>query len=170
VAQLGSALDWGSRGRRFKSCRPDTANKGGTRSSGAALAASTSGDVRVRCTRCALGAAHPKPSVDLQRPLSDYLTGCLAGRPRMSDYCAGRSPNMLPTPALRAAPGRRVRAHAHGSRVNQTRGRPGRVRLGREHPGHSKHRHHSPAMGRQRPSEDSGEPHRASVLSDRVAA
>jgi hypothetical protein len=23
VAQLGSALDWGSRGRRFKSCRPD---------------------------------------------------------------------------------------------------------------------------------------------------
>jgi MerR family transcriptional regulator, redox-sensitive transcriptional activator SoxR len=25
VAQLGSALDWGSRGRRFKSCRPDGA-------------------------------------------------------------------------------------------------------------------------------------------------
>src|SRR5690606_13004828 len=24
VAQLGSALDWGSRGRRFKSCRPDS--------------------------------------------------------------------------------------------------------------------------------------------------
>ena len=23
VAQLGSALDWGSRGRRFKSCHPD---------------------------------------------------------------------------------------------------------------------------------------------------
>ena len=23
VAQFGSALDWGSRGRRFKSCRPD---------------------------------------------------------------------------------------------------------------------------------------------------
>jgi hypothetical protein len=23
VAQAGSALDWGSRGRRFKSCRPD---------------------------------------------------------------------------------------------------------------------------------------------------
>ena len=23
VAQLGSALDWGSRGRRFKSCQPD---------------------------------------------------------------------------------------------------------------------------------------------------
>src|SRR4051794_10569295 len=24
VAQLGSALDWGSRGRRFKSCQPDS--------------------------------------------------------------------------------------------------------------------------------------------------
>jgi hypothetical protein len=24
VAQLGSALDWGSRGRKFKSCQPDT--------------------------------------------------------------------------------------------------------------------------------------------------
>ena len=24
MAQLGSALDWGSRGRRFKSCQPDT--------------------------------------------------------------------------------------------------------------------------------------------------
>ena len=23
MAQLGSALDWGSRGRRFKSCQPD---------------------------------------------------------------------------------------------------------------------------------------------------
>ena len=29
VAQLGSALDWGSRGRRFKSCQPDA--YGGTR-------------------------------------------------------------------------------------------------------------------------------------------
>ena len=28
VAQLGSALDWGSRGRRFKSCRPDAGQKG----------------------------------------------------------------------------------------------------------------------------------------------
>ena len=26
VAQLGSALDWGSRGRRFKSCQPDKTN------------------------------------------------------------------------------------------------------------------------------------------------
>ena len=26
VAQLGSALDWGSRGRRFKSCQPDHEN------------------------------------------------------------------------------------------------------------------------------------------------
>ena len=26
VAQLGSALDWGSRGRRFKSCHPDAEN------------------------------------------------------------------------------------------------------------------------------------------------
>ena len=28
VAQLGSALDWGSRGRRFKSCRPDVVSVG----------------------------------------------------------------------------------------------------------------------------------------------
>ena len=28
VAQLGSALDWGSRGRRFKSCQPDRQNPG----------------------------------------------------------------------------------------------------------------------------------------------
>src|SRR6478736_501711 len=28
VAQLGSALDWGSRGRRFKSCHPDREKKG----------------------------------------------------------------------------------------------------------------------------------------------
>lgn len=28
VAQLGSALDWGSRGRRFKSCQPDKLIKG----------------------------------------------------------------------------------------------------------------------------------------------
>ena len=28
VAQLGSALDWGSRGRRFKSCRPDRKGPG----------------------------------------------------------------------------------------------------------------------------------------------
>jgi hypothetical protein len=27
VAQLGSALDWGSRGRRFKSCQPDVMKK-----------------------------------------------------------------------------------------------------------------------------------------------
>ena len=27
VAQFGSALDWGSRGRRFKSCRPDQKSK-----------------------------------------------------------------------------------------------------------------------------------------------
>jgi hypothetical protein len=27
VAQLGSALDWGSRGRRFKSCQPDVTTK-----------------------------------------------------------------------------------------------------------------------------------------------
>ena len=27
VAQLGSALDWGSRGRRFKSCQPDRTNR-----------------------------------------------------------------------------------------------------------------------------------------------
>ena len=27
VAQLGSALDWGSRGRRFKSCQPDRSNR-----------------------------------------------------------------------------------------------------------------------------------------------
>ncbi len=27
VAQLGSALDWGSRGRRFKSCQPDVTKK-----------------------------------------------------------------------------------------------------------------------------------------------
>ena len=27
VAQLGSALDWGSRGRRFKSCQPDFPNR-----------------------------------------------------------------------------------------------------------------------------------------------
>src|SRR5829696_1309307 len=40
----GREVPWGSRGRRFKSCRPDTANKGGTRSSGAALAALTSGN------------------------------------------------------------------------------------------------------------------------------
>jgi hypothetical protein len=26
VAQFGSALDWGSSGRRFKSCQPDTEN------------------------------------------------------------------------------------------------------------------------------------------------
>ena len=26
VAQLGSALDWGSRGRRFKSCQPDSSS------------------------------------------------------------------------------------------------------------------------------------------------
>src|SRR5690606_5068842 len=26
---LGSALDWGSRGRRFKSCQPDQGNSGG---------------------------------------------------------------------------------------------------------------------------------------------
>ena len=31
VAQLGSALDWGSRGRRFKSCRPDQMMHVGTR-------------------------------------------------------------------------------------------------------------------------------------------
>jgi hypothetical protein len=48
-------LDWGSRGRRFKSCRPDIVNEGGTRSSGAALAASTSGDARNRCLRRGLG-------------------------------------------------------------------------------------------------------------------
>ena len=29
VAQLGSALDWGSSGRRFKSCQPDTCRKVG---------------------------------------------------------------------------------------------------------------------------------------------
>ena len=28
MAQLGSALDWGSRGRRFKSCRPDQVRGG----------------------------------------------------------------------------------------------------------------------------------------------
>ena len=28
VAQLGSALDWGSRGRRFKSCQPDKRRRG----------------------------------------------------------------------------------------------------------------------------------------------
>gem|GEM_PF-6878083 len=28
VAQLGSAFDWGSKGRRFESCRPDLQNKG----------------------------------------------------------------------------------------------------------------------------------------------
>src|SRR5450756_176956 len=28
VAQLGSALDWGSRGRRFKSCHPDSERAG----------------------------------------------------------------------------------------------------------------------------------------------
>ena len=27
MAQLGSALDWGSRGRRFKSCQPDVMKK-----------------------------------------------------------------------------------------------------------------------------------------------
>ena len=27
MAQLGSALDWGSRGRRFKSCQPDVMDK-----------------------------------------------------------------------------------------------------------------------------------------------
>ena len=27
VAQLGSALDWGSRGRRFKSCQPDKSGR-----------------------------------------------------------------------------------------------------------------------------------------------
>jgi hypothetical protein len=27
VAQFGSALDWGSRGRRFKSCQPDMSGK-----------------------------------------------------------------------------------------------------------------------------------------------
>ncbi len=27
VAQFGSALDWGSRGRRFKSCQPDRRNR-----------------------------------------------------------------------------------------------------------------------------------------------
>src|SRR5215213_11801838 len=27
VAQFGSALDWGSRGRRFKSCQPDPRNR-----------------------------------------------------------------------------------------------------------------------------------------------
>ena len=31
VAQLGSALDWGSRGRRFKSCHPDRRSRGAPR-------------------------------------------------------------------------------------------------------------------------------------------
>jgi hypothetical protein len=31
VAQLGSALDWGSRGRRFKSCQPDRETASGLR-------------------------------------------------------------------------------------------------------------------------------------------
>lgn len=38
MAQLGSALDWGSRGRRFKSCQPDheaPENRRNTRNSGA---------------------------------------------------------------------------------------------------------------------------------------
>ena len=29
VAQFGSALDWGSRGRRFKSCQPDQTIRAG---------------------------------------------------------------------------------------------------------------------------------------------
>ena len=29
VAQFGSALDWGSRGRRFKSCQPDQLMRAG---------------------------------------------------------------------------------------------------------------------------------------------
>ena len=29
VAQFGSALDWGSRGRRFKSCQPDQLTQAG---------------------------------------------------------------------------------------------------------------------------------------------
>ena len=29
VAQFGSALDWGSRGRRFKSCQPDQLSQAG---------------------------------------------------------------------------------------------------------------------------------------------
>ena len=33
VAQLGSALDWGSRGRRFKSCHPDRRDEGPARMS-----------------------------------------------------------------------------------------------------------------------------------------
>ena len=34
VAQLGSALDWGSRGRRFKSCQPDREETAGQRPEG----------------------------------------------------------------------------------------------------------------------------------------
>jgi hypothetical protein len=44
VAQLGSALDWGSRGRRFKSCRPDGHDGRFSTTGGAAHRLSTSGN------------------------------------------------------------------------------------------------------------------------------
>ena len=37
MAQLGSALDWGSRGRKFKSCQPDGHEKGRSQGIGTAL-------------------------------------------------------------------------------------------------------------------------------------
>ena len=129
MAQLGSALDWGSRGRRFKSCRPDTANKGGTRSSGAALAASTSGDARTRCLRREVRGPSAGSSADLRRRLSDYLSDYRAGRPRTSNYRDGRSPKML---SIAAAPssggGSRVDVEFAGERGDQGAIGPGRAR------------------------------------------
>jgi hypothetical protein len=59
-----------SRGRRFKSCRPDAANEGGTRSSSTAFAAFTSGNSDELGRRAG---AEIKDEIGVAEPLGIYL-------------------------------------------------------------------------------------------------
>ena len=54
VAQLGSALDWGSRGRKFKSCQPDVSKPWNYAEVAGSRAFSFSAVALWLCTLCAL--------------------------------------------------------------------------------------------------------------------
>ena len=98
MAQLGSALDWGSRGRRFKSCQPDVMDKDRIRAvfvhfsglpGGPAGSKNCITDAPASAAAILSRAVQPDFAARLRSPTSqpDFAARPTARLPRMDGWC-----------------------------------------------------------------------------------
>lgn len=86
VAQLGSALDWGSSGRRFKSCQPDQESPP-TRVGGDSLCRRTRSNPAISHRNLTFSAALPAPTAREPRGCPVPFRGCRCSEPWPPLWC-----------------------------------------------------------------------------------